>query len=184
MNRRKHRKSYHRNQHGKSKVNLGPVIVIICLSICAGYFTAKYVVYPILGYEPTGLNVLKQTQAPEEETKETTNTDSTEIEESVSVESTQSGTKADKEKTVIEDKVDVKDVAGEGYALQFGSYSTRKSAEKTVKDLKSSGVKANVVKKDGNYKVIGKIFETKDKARTSLEEMDKNVGAFITTVGK
>ena len=67
MNRRrriKRRPAVYRGR--KIQVNFVPVIVIICLSVCAGYLTAKYVVYPILGSEPAGLNIFQEKESNEQ----------------------------------------------------------------------------------------------------------------------
>ena len=39
-----------------------------------------------------------------------------------------------------------------------------------------------VVEKDGAYKVISKLFDTKEKAKAVLNEMDASLGAFVTTI--
>ena len=179
MNRRRKIRRRPRAYGGKKiQVNFAPVIVIICLSVCAGYLTAKYVVYPILGYEHTVLNILhnKSTQEKKDETKakeESTTAAPTET-TAAPTETTAAPT------TVVQDKVDVKQTAG--YALQFGSYSTKAAAQKSVKQLKSSGINARVLEKDGAYKVVGDLFDTKEKAKAALEKMDESVGAFVTTV--
>lgn len=183
MNRRRRTRRRPAGYGGKKiQVNFAPIIVIICLSICAGYLTAKYVVYPILGYEPAGLNIL-QPKTDKQATKETKETEST-----ASTESTAATTESTEKPTttvptsIIEDKVNVKKTAG--YALQFGSYSTKAAADKSLKQLKSSGIKAEIVKKDDSYKVIGQIFDTKAKAKAALAKMDESVGAFVTAVEK
>lgn len=191
MNRRRRSRGYHPPRRGKKiQVNFLPVIVIICLSICAGYLTARYVVYPILGYEPTGLaffNHQKETGKQAEETG--SQTSATEAPETTATLQSSVPTEPEKKETqkkeatsatAIEDKVDVKEVAG--YALQFGSYTTKEAAKNSLKQLKESGISAKIVKKDGYYKVIGEIFGTKEKAKNALSKLDKTVGAFITTV--
>jgi cell division protein FtsN len=155
------------NRGKKIQVNFLPIIVIICLSICAGYVTAKYVVYPFLGYEPTGLNLTKPkaTQATKAPTTKSTQ---------------ETTTTATKSTDVVDNTANV--TRKSGYALQFGSYSTKAAAEKSVADLKTSGIKAEIVQKDGDYKVIGELFDTKQKAKAALAELDASQGAFITTV--
>lgn len=162
----------------KIQVNFLPVIVIICLSVCAGYLTAKYVVCPVLGYEPAGLSVLQEKEESTEKKDNKVAEKSSEPEESSSAAQKDSGSGAD----VIEDQVKVEQTSG--YALQFGSYSTKEAAEKSVKELKSSGIETKVIEKDGAYKVIGEIFDTKDEAKAALEEMDESVGAFVASIGK
>ncbi len=169
------------------EMNFWPILVIICLSIGAGYLTAKYVVYPILGYEPASLSILKQSQTAKESEKQTqpSTNESTQMAASVqpaatiTAAETTAGTTA-APATVIEDQADVKQVAG--YALQFGSYSSKAAAEKSKAQLKASGIDARVLKKDGAYKVIGRLFATKDEAKAELSKMDEAVDAFVATV--
>lgn len=162
--RRKFRRGTAMQRGKKIQVNFVPIVVIICLSIFAGYLTAKYVVYPFLGYEPAGLNLnqrasSKETTAPTESTAEQTKKGSS---------------------PVVEGQVNVE--SEKGYALQFGSYSTKAAAQKAVEDLKASGIESKVVEKDGAYKVVGQLFTTKAKAKEALGKLDKSVGAFITTI--
>ena len=174
----------------KIQVNFAPIVVIICLSICAGYLTAKYVVYPILGYEPAGLSILqKETKdAEQDEKKETAETSQVTTETSApqketaaeKVATTAATTAASPSTKVVEDQVDVKQTAG--YALQFGSYSTKAAAQKSVEQLKSSGIEAKIMEKDGAFKVVGELFQKKEQAKGALNKMDDSVGAFVTTI--
>lgn len=179
------------------EMNFLPILVIICLSVCAGYLTAKYVVYPILGYEPAGLSLLKESDI----TKDAKDTEGSQVQTQSPASGTAASTQAATVQgstaapatettaattvvpaTVIEDQADVKQVAG--YALQFGSYSSKAAAEKCINQLKESGINARVLKKDGAYKVIGQLFATKDEAKTELGKMDESVGAFVATIEK
>lgn len=167
----------------KIQVNFAPIIVIICLSVCAGYLTAKYVVYPILGYEPTGLQIFKdKAEDKKKETKQAKTEPTTAQSETTTAAPATTQTTAPTTSKVVEDKVDVKQTAG--YALQFGSYSSKAAAEKSRKQLKNSGINAKIVQKDGAFKVIGELYNTKDKARAALAKMDESVGAFVTTVDR
>ncbi len=182
MNRRRsirRRPSIYRGQ--KMQVNFLPVIVIICLSVCAGYLTAKYVIYPVLGYEPAGLSILKQKQTDIEK-EETAGSKSGEPTESrkESLEETSKVSPQTPSDKVIEDKADVRPAAG--YAIQFGSYSTREAAEKSAAQLKASGIEVETLEKDGAFKVIGQLFDTKDKAKAELSKIDTAEGAFVTTL--
>ena len=84
------------------------------------------------------------------------------------------------ETNIVEDQAEVKKTSG--YALQFGSYSTRSAADKSVKQLKHSGIEAKVMEKDGAYKVIGEVFRSKEDAKAALEKLDESVGAFVASV--
>lgn len=173
-------------------MNFVPILVIICLSVCAGYLTAKYVVYPILGYEPAGLSILKQSETTEK-SKVQSQPSAGETAVSTQAATVQAVTTAPTTApptaettampaTVIEDQADVKQVAG--YALQFGSYSSKPAAEKSIEQLKASGISAKIMKKDGAYKVIGQLFSTKEEAKAELSKMDEAVGAFVATIEK
>lgn len=184
------------------QVSLLPILMIICLSVCAGYLTAKYVVYPLLGYEPAELNVWEKLKPgdgdktdTDQETAETRQTSEasekasakagtqageTEQMETEPTAESKAATESAPSKTVIEDKAEVRQAAG--YALQFGSYSTKAAAQKSLNQLKNSGIKAKIVEKDGAYKIIGKLFDTKEQAKKHLNGLDESVGAFITTV--
>ena len=64
----------------------------------------------------------------------------------------------------------------EGYALQFGVYSTKEAAQKLVDSLTLKGIKAEIVEKDGQFKVISPIIRTKDEALNQLNDIkDKTV---------
>ena len=68
--------------------------------------------------------------------------------------------------------VNIKD----GYALQFGVFSSRESAEDLVSELESKGIEAEVTEADGKFKVISPVLETKDEAVDKLESIrDKDV---------
>lgn len=203
MNRKRRKRRPPAYRGRGTQVNLLPILMIICLSVCAGYLTAKYVVYPLLGYEPAELNVLERLKPSSEDKTETEgDTEGTRrMSEASEKASAKAGSQADEKetertetemtaelketetapsKTVLEDKAEVKQAAG--YALQFGSYSTKAAAQKSLKQLKTSGIKAKIVEKDGAYKIIGKLFDTKEQAAKHLNDLDESIGAFITTV--
>lgn len=187
MNRRRRIRRHPAPYRGKKiQVNFVPVIVIICLSVCAGYLTAKYVVYPVLGYEPAGLQIFQQkdkTSDPSEDKQEEKQTEKSEDLKETTVKATSEATETETPSAsvdVIEDQIQ----SGKqtGYAIQFGSYSTKEAAENSVSQLKQSGITAEVVEKDGAYKVISRLFDTKDKAKTELKKMDESIGAFVTAI--
>ena len=107
MNRRrriKRRSAVYRGR--KIQVNFVPVIVIICLSVCAGYLTAKYVVYPILGSEPAGLNIFQEKESNEQKSEETEAETTESAAENKSTEASAETTVASA--GVIEDQVELK----------------------------------------------------------------------------
>lgn len=76
-------------------------------------------------------------------------------------------------------------VSSEGYALQFGAFSTIESAQKLCDMLKEKGIVTEIVQADEVFKVISPVIYEKEKALSTLEEMkEKEVtDVFITTLG-
>lgn len=70
-----------------------------------------------------------------------------------------------------------------GFALQFGIFSTKEAAQKLVDDLTQKGIAANIVEENEKYKVISPIIKTKDEALGKLNDIkDKDVeDVFITS---
>ena len=73
--------------------------------------------------------------------------------------------------------------AEEGYALQFGVFSTREAANKLVESLSQKGVQAKIIEENQQFKVISPIINTKEEALNTLNEIkDKEVeDVFITS---
>lgn len=70
-----------------------------------------------------------------------------------------------------------------GFALQFGIFSTKEAAQKLVDDLTQKGIATNIVEENEKYKVISPIIKTKDEALGKLNDIkDKDVeDVFITS---
>ena len=137
----------------KTKMKFTSVLVIMILAVAMGYLTATYIIGPILGYnaDESPLKVSKEAEESNESNETTELAESTESTESA-------GT------------------IGEGYALQFGAYSTKEAAQKLVDSLTLKGIKAEIVEKDGQFKVISPIIRTKDEALNQLNDIkDKEV---------
>ena len=137
----------------KTKMKFTSVLVIMILAVAMGYLTATYIIGPILGYnaDESPLKVSKEAEESNEPNETTDLAESTESTESA-------GT------------------IGEGYALQFGAYSTKEAAQKLVDSLTLKGIKAEIVEKDGQFKVISPIIRTKDEALNQLNDIkDKEV---------
>ena len=137
----------------KTKMKFTSVLVIMILAVAMGYLTATYIIGPILGYnaDESPLKVSKEAEESNEPNETTELAESTESTESA-------GT------------------IGEGYALQFGAYSTKEAAQKLVDSLTLKGIKAEIVEKDGQFKVISPIIRTKDEALNQLNDIkDKEV---------
>ena len=129
--------------------------------------------YPVLGYEPAGLQIFQQkekvsdpSQGKQEE-KQTGKSErlkeTTEKAVSATTEPKASAASVD----VLEDQVQPRKQTG--YAIQFGSYSTKQAAENSVSQLKQSGITAEVMEKDGAYKVISRLFDTEAVSYTHLD---------------
>lgn len=140
----------------KTKMKFTSVLVIMILAVAMGYLTATYIIGPILGYNADE-SPLKVSKEAEESNESNESNETTELAEST--ESTESA-----------------GTIGEGYALQFGAYSTKEAAQKLVDSLTLKGIKAEIVEKDGQFKVISPIIRTKDEALNQLNDIkDKEV---------
>lgn len=139
------------------------IVLVLALSVIAGYFTATYLLGPAMGLK-TQTNLMDLTN---------------EKEKNVETKTVQETTQEDKA-TVVEDQVGKKKEQKTGYALQYGSFSTKIAAEASAAELERTGIETEIIEKDGAYKVIGKLFDTEAEARTQLEEQKGLVDVFIT----
>lgn len=151
-------------RNGNKKGRLTTAVIVICLSIAAGYLTATYVLGPILGLDTAPL-VFNE------------NTDDTD----------DSDDEKDDSKTVIEDQTDVEPdetegLAESGYVLQYGSFSSEEAAQNCINDLKKSGIEAEILEKDGAYKVVSPLFDTEEDARAKMEKQKGIVDVFVTQI--
>lgn len=160
MNRRKHkRRMAGRGTAARSnsalKGGIGSVAAVMCIAALAGYLTAVYVIAPALDMDvaPFVFNQDAENDSPETRTPET----DTEPDE-------------------------VEGLAESGYVLQYGSFSTREAAEKCVSNLKLSGIEAEIMEKDGVYKVISQLFDTEEDARSTMENQKNIVDVFVTKI--
>lgn len=171
--RRQPRRGYRGTQRHGAKPNFIPVILILCLSIGCGYATAKYVVDPVVNYVPqiaAGSDVSEQNNQKQDG----------------SAASDKAGAGKDSKSKaassgVVEDEADVKETEVEGYAVQYGCYSGKAAAETAMSSLEISGLQ--VVEQNKMYKIIGEIFDSKDKAKEALGSAGTD-NAFVTTVYK
>ena len=143
-----------------SRMNLRWIIGIMILAVILGYLTARFIVGPLIGYD-----------ADESPTKITGKTDKTEDDaqsgETEQDESSDSDTKTEENSGESE----VSAAPSEGYALQFGAFSTKEGAEQLVQTLKKQGIDTEIVKADSVFKVIGPVVDTKEEALESLEKI-------------
>ena len=151
-----------RNVHKKTDYKNKAVafILIICISVAAGYLTATYLIGPVLGLETetVSFDFLKKETRDGKKRKESKDID----------------------KKVIQDQLKVEEK--KGYALQYGSYSNKSGANECVNELKKSGIKADIIEKDGSYKVIGEVFATREEADASKEKSAVEEDVFITGI--
>lgn len=188
--RRNRRRSNYRQ---KTKVNFTAIIVIMSIAVLLGYGAAKFIIYPLFNSGGTSdstndegfkiekfLSFFSDEDNPNEnnENKEqnttgqgieqnTPNSDSNIVEDQLNITPTEQTTAS---------------TAQNGYCIQFGSFSTKLSAESLISELKTSGINAQIVEKDGTYKVISQLFEQKEQAVATMNSLvgTKYSDAFIT----
>lgn len=173
--RMKRRRVKKRKRPGEiSQVKFAGFIAIMVLAVFLGYLTAKFVIGPLLGYnaDESPIKITGQ------DDKKNENGDGKDKSEAAA--SDKSG---DSGKTGSSDKTDATDKSGgaaeaaeEGYALQFGVFSTKGAADEMAAELGEKGIEAKVVKDDDMYKVISPVIKTKDEAIGRLGDIkDKEV---------
>ena len=128
-----------------SRMKFGTFLGIIVLAVFLGFLTARFVVGPLIGYD-AGESPARA--ASDEKEKST-------------------GVKDKDEKEVSADLEN-------GYALQFGAFSTEDAAQDLADNLKRSGITAEIIQDDDIYKVIGPILSTKEKALEALASLPEN----------
>lgn len=136
-----------------SKVKFIVFIAIMILAVFLGYLTARFVIGPLLGYD-----------ADESPIKITGQEGSSDDEESK-----KSGSESDSDENQTEE-------AEEGYALQFGVFSTKEAAQQLADSLAAKGIEAKVIEDGEMFKVISPVLKTKDEAIQKLDDIkDKEV---------
>ena len=58
-----------------------------------------------------------------------------------------------------------------GFCIQFGSFSTRESAEELVSKLLDSGIKTEIIEENGTFRVTGIPFDTKEEAASEKTKL-------------
>lgn len=124
-----------------SRMKFGVFLGIMVLAVLFGYLTARFIVGPMIGYDAD--------ESPARIAGEE---------------------KAGAEQAADPEKEDDA-VPTEGFALQFGAFSTREAAEKMAASLNSQGISAEIVKADDVFKVISPVVDTKEKALNELESL-------------
>lgn len=189
--RRKRRRNSFRQ---KTKVNFTAIIVIMGIAVLLGYGTAKFIIYPLFNSDSSeneGFKIEKfLSYFLEEENNQGNNKNSQDNGDDVKNITGQGIEKnvPDSKSNIVEDKLDITPTEQatttkpqNGYCIQFGSFSTKLSAENLVSELKTSGINAEIIEKNGAYKVISKLFEQKEKAVATMNTLvgTKYSDAFI-----
>lgn len=181
------RKIRRNSYYQKTKVNFTAIIVIMSIAILFGYGAAKFIIYPLFNSDNISGQDFKIEKflsffLEENDSQGNNGTDMPNI-------TGQGIVKDDSNSNIVEDKLEITEIEQtisqpneSGYCIQFGSFSTNLSAESLVSELKTSGIDAEVIEKNGAYKVVSQLFEDKEKAVTTLNSLvgTKYVDAFIT----
>ena len=161
MKRRRRRRRPSAYKTGGFNLKLTSVIIAMCLSVGAGYVTATQLIGPALGLES------KQVFSDFIDVKD-------------SEKKNNSDPVKDKEKQIVQDQIDVQQESG--FALQYGSFSNLQGAQECAEDLKKDGIDTRIIEKDGAYKVIGELFDTKEEVRKQKELAPVTGEVFITEI--
>lgn len=172
------------------------LVGILILAVAAGYAGTKYFIAPYLlegklwslqGVEPetpdggqmqpqstTGSGIVSG-QQDIKDAKNTT-TDAAIVPEAVSG----SGIAADKKTPAQE--VQAPALTGK-FAVQFGSFSTKQSAETAVSELAGKNITAVILQKGDSFKVIGSSFATKEQAAVEANRLRELAGdVYVTAI--
>lgn len=128
----------------KTRVKFTVFLGIMVLAVFAGYLTARFVLGPFIGYDAD------ESPARIAESGETGEKDGGSGEE--------------------EDTASL-DLPSEGYALQFGVFSTEEGAQQLQKTLEEQGVRTEIRKAEDLYKVISPVADTKESVLEELENL-------------
>ena len=158
--RRKIRKRKTKSEN--SRMKMGMFVGIILLAVVLGFLTARFVIGPIIGY-----NADESPVKLEQKDDKGKKTDAEQTEQKASLETGQN------------------QMPEEGYALQFGAFSTKEAAEKLAEALRLKGIETKIVEIDDVFKVISPMLDDKEAALKALQESkDKDVeDVFITSAG-
>ena len=161
MKRRRHRRKYTTYKSGGFKLKAASAVLAICISVAAGYVTATQLIGPALGIEskPVFFDFMDEKKQEKNDNKDSVK---------------------DKENQVVQDEINVQ--VESGFALQYGSFSSREGAQECADQLKKDGIEAQIIEKDNSFKVIGQIFDTKDEARNHKENVSESEDVFITEI--
>ena len=152
INRRRVRKRRRPGENSKMK------FVVICgimvIAVLLGYLTARFVIGPLLGYDADESPISIAGSQDEAGGQD---------------ESSEEGGEGDE--AGAEQAEQTASLPEDGYALQFGVFSTKDAAEELSAGLTAKGIETEIVEAEGKYKVIGPVLSTKDEALDALEDV-------------
>jgi hypothetical protein len=176
----------------KTMVDFKTIIVIIGVAALLGYGTAKFIIYPFFDDTQPHFEISKvftyfldsRKATKEQEDSGTENQENNGIVEDQLNITTQSAATVGSitpESSTTGANIQVAPVQG-GYCIQFGSFSTRLGAENLLAQLNNSGITAEIVEKEGAFKVISQLFEQKEQAIESMSVLQGTqfTDAFVT----
>lgn len=159
--RRKIRKRKSKSEN--SRMKMGVFVGIILLAVLLGFLTARFVIGPIIGYNADESPVTLKENSEEQKNQ----------------------AKEEKEEKEASVSSGQEQMPEEGYALQFGAFSTKDAAEKLAEALRLKGIETKIVEIDDVFKVISPLLADKETALKALQESkDKEIeDVFITSLG-
>lgn len=180
--RRKIRKRKSRSENSKVKITVFGGIIL--LAIFLGFLTARFVIGPLIGYNADESPVqLKQNEAAE--SPKGKDGESAEDADATAASDTKTEKTADSDNDSEAEAADATDseMPQEGYALQFGAFSTEDAAEKLSEALRLKGIETKIVETGGAFKVISPVLKDRDTALKALDDSkEKEVeDVFITS---
>ena len=174
MRRRRFRKN---NNTG---VNVLGIAAIVLAAIVAGFLLTEFVVYPVM----LGVSGPVLEQKDDKSTNPDAGTDSA-TGDAQKQEPVGSGDKS-QENASAQTQTPSNDGQPKqsGYCIQFGSFTTKAAAEVLLSQLTAGGIKASVLEKDGNFKVVGEIFSDKATAAAAMANVDRTIYSdiFVTNI--
>ncbi len=162
--RRKIRKRRSRVQN--SRMRIAVLGAIILSAIFLGFLTARFVIGPLIGYNADESRVeLKQDSTIEGEQEK----QSKDKEEQGAAAANTGGNAQAGSDTQTETAPD-SEMPQEGYALQFGAFSTKEAAEKLAEALRLKGIETRIIQTKDAFKVISPVLADRTAALKALEE--------------
>ncbi|PWL94496.1 MAG: hypothetical protein DBY08_01230 [Clostridiales bacterium] len=164
MSRRRVKKRKRPNENSKMKFTM--VLGIMIVAVLLGYLTARFVIGPLLGYDADESPIkIANNKAEQDDTVDNSNQDTDSKDKA-----------ADNEGSKNSEETGSDSAPDQGYALQFGVFTSKEAAQKLKEELQAKGIETKVVQEDDNYKVISTVVKTKDEAIEELNGIkDKEV---------